>query len=119
MNRNATKRDVGIADKRRFICFLLAICLGVASIGILCHASFADSTSIFSDKPFRLAFSNSMFVDVNEADVRAAMKVWIMTVAKDLSIPVDPDPNIQPTFEALAVEGASHSTEASPSGRKN
>lgn len=51
-------------------------------------------TETMDEHPFRLAFSTSLFRDVNEADIRAAMKVWILTVAKDVGIEVDSDIHI-------------------------
>lgn len=61
-------------------------------------------TSGDNARPFRLAFMASMFTEVNESDARAAMKVWIMTVAKERGIPVDPDPPLYRTLEsALAA----------------
>lgn len=77
---------------------------------LVCIASFASAETSDSGarNPFRLAFSSSMFRAVNETDIRAAMKVWILTVAKDLDIPVDPDPHIQPTVEALEAFARSH-----------
>lgn len=53
--------------------------------------------------PFRMAFSTSMFSEVNENDVRAAMKVWIMTVANERNIAVDPDLLIFKSAETFAV----------------
>ena len=52
-------------------------------------------------RPFRLAFTSSMFTEVNENDARAAMKVWIMTVAQEKGIPVEPDPHVYATVEEL------------------
>jgi ABC-type phosphate/phosphonate transport system substrate-binding protein len=52
-------------------------------------------------QPFRLAFTPAMFTEVNEADARAAMKGWIMTVAKERNIAVDPDPQIFATLDEL------------------
>lgn len=52
-------------------------------------------------RPFRLAFSASMFTEVNESDARAAMKIWIKTVADEHGIPIDPDPPIRSTVEEL------------------
>ncbi|MBI5385419.1 MAG: PhnD/SsuA/transferrin family substrate-binding protein [Verrucomicrobia bacterium] len=54
-----------------------------------------------TNQPFRLAFTAGMFTEVNENDARAAMKVWIMTVAKERNIPVDADPHICPTVDGL------------------
>lgn len=42
-----------------------------------------------------------MFTEVNESDARAAMKVWIMTVAKERKIAVDPDPQLYRTIGEL------------------
>ena len=44
-----------------------------------------------------------MFSEVNETDARAAMKVWIMTVAKERNIAVDPDPHIYGTLGELTA----------------
>jgi len=43
---------------------------------------------------FRIAFSGTMFTNVNESDARAAVKVWAQTVAKEQGIKTDPDPSI-------------------------
>jgi len=51
--------------------------------------------------PFRMAFTSSIFSEVNEADARAAMKVWIMTLASEHNIVVDPDPHIFGTVAEL------------------
>ena len=52
--------------------------------------------------PFRVAFTSSMFTDVNELDARAAMKIWILTVAKERGLPVDPNPHVCPPNGNLA-----------------
>ena len=75
---------------------------------ILATGTGASGPATDDSRPFRLAFSVSMFKDVNEADIRAAMKVWIMTIVKDLDMAVDPDPNIQPTVAAMAEFGLTH-----------
>jgi ABC-type phosphate/phosphonate transport system substrate-binding protein len=50
---------------------------------------------------FRVAFSTSMFTEVNESDARAAMKVWILTVAQERGIPTDPEPRMFDSVEAI------------------
>jgi phosphonate transport system substrate-binding protein len=57
------------------------------------------------NEPFRMAFSASMFSEVKEEDVRAAMKVWIMTVARDRGIVVDANPNIMQNIEEMEKYG--------------
>ena len=44
--------------------------------------------------PFRLGFSSSLFVDINEADVKVFLKVWTETIAKKVNIETDPRPAI-------------------------
>ena len=44
-----------------------------------------------ADRPFKLAMTTNMFTEVNESEARAALKVWIMTVAKERGIPVNPE----------------------------
>lgn len=51
---------------------------------------------------FRFAFTSSMFTEVNEKDANAAIKVWMLTVTRQRSIPVNPDPDIYSSVEELA-----------------
>jgi phosphonate transport system substrate-binding protein len=44
-----------------------------------------------AERPFKLAMTTNMFTEVNESEARAALKVWIMTVAKERGIPVNPE----------------------------
>jgi ABC-type phosphate/phosphonate transport system substrate-binding protein len=71
----------------------------------------ADPQGTGIRNPFCLAFSSNMFTGVNEADIRAAMKVWFSALGKNLGIPVDPDPHIQQSVEALAEFGRSHAVD--------
>jgi len=86
------------------LCFIgiWAITLFIASV------TFAAEPAL---PPFRMAFSSSMFSEVHENDARAAMKVWIMTVAKDLDIQVDPDPNIFSSIEEMSRFGRANSVD--------
>jgi len=70
-----------------------------------CTTVQADAPDIDGSQPLRIAFSSSMFTEVNVDDARAAMKVWMLTVAKEWDIPVDPDPYISPTIEGLMMLG--------------
>ena len=84
------------------------LCAGLALwLGVYCApaARGADTLPATGDAnhPFRLAFMSSMFSEVNEADARAAMKIWIMTVAKERNIAVDPDPHIYSTLGELTA----------------
>ena len=57
--------------------------------------------------PLRVAFSSRMFVDVNENDAKAAMKVWAQTLGQERGIPVDSETKILagPTAIAQAMRG--------------
>jgi ABC-type phosphate/phosphonate transport system substrate-binding protein len=79
----------------------LALVIGSTMIGIVFCAQFA-SIAEASGRPFRLAFSSSMFTEVNESDARAAMKIWIMTVAEERGLWVDPEPFIAGNIDELA-----------------
>lgn len=70
-----------------------------------------------SHQLFRLAFSASVFSDLNESDLRAAMKVWFNTVAVDLNVPLDSNIYIHSTVTSLvefcrtnAVDGVALTT---------
>jgi phosphonate transport system substrate-binding protein len=74
------------------------LCLIAAALPVLA----ADpSPAGNGDIAFRLGFTSSMFTQVNEGDARAAMKVWIQTVARERKLPVDPQPVVHSTVEAL------------------
>jgi ABC-type phosphate/phosphonate transport system substrate-binding protein len=51
--------------------------------------------------PFRLAFSSSMFSDVNETDARAAVKGWGQMLARDVQVPTDPTLSVLRDIETL------------------
>lgn len=53
-------------------------------------------------KPFRLAFSSSMFTEVKLDDARAAMKAWMLAVARERAIPIDPEPRVFDNLDELA-----------------
>ena len=81
---------------RRWACGLLLLALGLS--GGRGQGQPAE--------PFRLAFSSNMFTEVSLNDARAAMKVWMMTVAKDRDIAIDPEPNICASVEdAIRLAG--------------
>jgi phosphonate transport system substrate-binding protein len=44
-----------------------------------------------TERSFKIALTANMFTEVNESEARAALKVWIMTVAKERGIPVNPE----------------------------
>ena len=54
---------------------------------------------------FRFGFSSSTFLDVNENDAKAAVKVWARMLFKERGLPVEPDPTILngPTAIAQAL----------------
>jgi phosphonate transport system substrate-binding protein len=51
---------------------------------------------------FRVGFSSGTFSDVNENDAKAAVKVWARIVAKERNLPVEPEPRILNSAEAMA-----------------
>lgn len=50
-------------------------------------------------EPFRMTFTSNLFTEVSLSDARAAMKVWMETVAKDRDIAIDSNPNICATID--------------------
>lgn len=72
---------------------------------LFAFAAAAQGPDESASQPFRLAFSSSMFTEVNEGDARAAMKVWIMTLGKERGLPVDPDPHICRSLDELVRLG--------------
>ncbi len=52
-------------------------------------------------QPLKVAFSSSLFMEVNEDDFLAAMEVWIMTVAREHGIPANTNHLIFHTVEDM------------------
>lgn len=90
--------------------FRLAIYLGLLLV-ILMSGATAEARDDGARQPFRMTLSASMFRNVNEADLLATMKVWIMTVAEEKDLLVDPHITIQPNLAALAEFGRTHSVD--------
>lgn len=53
--------------------------------------------------PMRVGFSSQLFVDVNESDARAALKVWAKTMGAERNIRVDPNISILVGTDAIAA----------------
>jgi ABC-type phosphate/phosphonate transport system substrate-binding protein len=87
---------------------------GLAGVLLLWGASAMRSTGQEAGVPdssdiFCIGFSSAIFIDLNESDVKAAMKVWTETIAKEIGIPTDPTP--------LMLEGAAALDAALRNGR--
>jgi ABC-type phosphate/phosphonate transport system substrate-binding protein len=65
-------------------------CLAALGLRPSAPAAAASGEERSPTAPVRFAFSSRMFVDVNENDARAAMKVWGQTVSVERGIPLDP-----------------------------
>jgi len=72
----------------------LAICLPV-------YAEDPAGRPDGSDNVFRFSLSSRMFSEVRLEDAKAAMKVWILTVAGVRNIPIDPEPGIFDSLEEM------------------
>jgi phosphonate transport system substrate-binding protein len=95
-----TSMSVLKRGRRGVFFFRSALVFGMAAIALLLGARselFANAV----ERPFRMAYTYRTFTGFNDNDARAAMKVWIMTVAQEEGLPVDPDPNIHRTVEDL------------------
>lgn len=85
--------------KRRFcssaVLAVLAACFAMPGAGARAEDSPFDIT------PFRIGFSLRLFAEVNVNDAKAVVKVWAQTVAKERGIPVDPEPRIMQSVDAM------------------
>ncbi len=87
---------------RHFFC--LVSCLWITWIAAI-PVAWCGGQDVFTRKPFRLAFSSSMFTEVNVDDARAAMKVWLMTAAREHDIVLDSEPYIHTDLDGLIKLG--------------
>ena len=60
------------------------------------------TSSAETNRPLRVAFSGSMFADLNENDAGAAVRVWAQMLGRDHGIPVDPVVKILQGTNAIA-----------------
>ena len=99
-----THRFRPAAGLRPALAWALLLWGASAPLGWGQEAGAPDSSDIFC-----IGFSSAIFVDLNESDVKAAMKVWAETMAKEMDIPTDPTP--------LILEGAAALDAALRNGR--
>jgi hypothetical protein len=65
------------------------------------HAENPVSLADGSNNVFRFVLSSKMFSEVRIEDAKAAMKVWILTVAGVRHIPIEPEPGIYDSLEEM------------------
>lgn len=94
--------------------FVPGLCLAAGFLLGPCDLARAQTVSEITpkDPPYRLAMTSSVFLGVNENDARSAMSVWISTLAKDLSIPVDSEPVMFEDIDAVARSSATDTIDA-------
>lgn len=72
---------------------------------VLCVVALATSPDLGTCgelPPFRVAFSTSMFAEVNENDAMAAVKVWAQVLAKERDLPIAVESSVLNGLEAIA-----------------
>lgn len=79
-------------------CLALLVLCGMGVLPANGHACASDGGSAL----LRMAFTSSMFAEVNESDARAAVKVWARAIIRDRGIAVDPETRILNGTEAIA-----------------
>ncbi len=96
MHNNSTlqfAKETGIELARASCaCCRLSCYLSVILVALLCFTPLSASDD--STSQFRIGFSSTILVEVNENDAIAAMRVWSQAVAHESAIPVDPKPII-------------------------
>lgn len=83
----------------------LALLFGALLFGALRCADLGAQAgpSPEANKLYTIAFSSTMFTEVNENDARASMKAWTMTIARDRDVPIDPDLRIFKSVEEMEI----------------
>jgi phosphonate transport system substrate-binding protein len=76
--------------------------LAAVAVFLWAHApSAAAGAAEPQTQPFRFGFSTSLFQDLNENDAKAALKVWVETLARERSVMADPSVQVFDGTEAL------------------
>lgn len=92
IERNRSRSIRSVAPWRR-----LCAALGVLLLGAVptCPASTGNPASADGAiPPIHVSFSSSMFAEVHENDVKAAMKVWAHVLSTEQGLPLDPEISI-------------------------
>jgi hypothetical protein len=107
---NGFNRFTFVRKNRQFFIISILTILFM-SICVMFNSTGGIFASDTGNKPFKMAFSMKMFSEVNIEDARAAMKAWILTVAQDRNIPVDPEPQIYNNFEEILRASSENATD--------
>jgi hypothetical protein len=94
------KGFAGRSGRWSLICSALLVLLFVCGAIPLIAGDTSDQLGT-PHRLVRLAFSSKMFTEVKVEDARAAMKVWMMTVARERRIPLDPEPKVYESLEEM------------------
>jgi ABC-type phosphate/phosphonate transport system substrate-binding protein len=100
----------GARGNRRLECWQVG--LAALLMAPVCAWPAAGGAEEGGRAPFRFAFSPSILTDVNEADARAAIKVWGQTVTRDRQIDADAEPRFISGVAAIVEAFRTHSIDA-------
>ena len=70
-----------------------------------------DSAAAPEETPFRMSVSNSLMTELNREDVRAVLIALMKTVVSKRGIPMDPEPYMMDSVEAMAEFGRTHTVD--------
>lgn len=90
MNATRSSFRSGRKGLARFPAVAASLVVGLVAAG-LGGAVRTHAAEPAAAEPFRVAFTSSMFTEINENDARASVKVWAQTVAKERGIAAVPD----------------------------
>lgn len=79
---------------------------GAILLGLCPLNSHGQAIDLPAKSPYRMAITSSIFLSANQNDARSAMAVWIGTLAKNLTIPVDSEPIMFEDVDAVAKSSA-------------
>jgi ABC-type phosphate/phosphonate transport system substrate-binding protein len=88
--------NVAMARLLHLLVWLSCVSSAAISVGIVGAAE-------ENAAPFRIGFSSAMFTDVNENDVRAAIRIWGEQIGRARDVPIDPDPLLFRNVDAMIL----------------
>lgn len=81
---------------------VLQVVLGLLLLGVMSNGR-AGGQDVKPPAPmFHIAFSGSLFTDINMNDAKAALKAWFVTVAQERGMHTDPEPVIVDDLPTMA-----------------
>ncbi|WP_221031258.1 PhnD/SsuA/transferrin family substrate-binding protein [Actomonas aquatica] len=93
-------------------CGLARLFAALATLVLAALAPLVAPAAEEDQGPLKIAFTSSMFADVNENDARASLRIWADTITSQRGLNAEPEVVIFSSTDAMAASLLAHETDA-------